>query len=147
MIEDNLKSMAELARENGVRPILASVLPAAVYLWKPEIHPIDKILTLNQWMKEYAAKEGIVYLDYYSSLVNDQHGMKAESVATVFIRTRQDIASWLLLWRMQLPSPNHSHQRNHRRLSPESNFYLWLLWLFRPNRWRSRGFIIDVHSA
>jgi acyl-CoA thioesterase I len=78
MIEDNLKSMAELARENGVRAILASVLPAAVYPWKQEIQPIDKILALNQWMKEYAGKEGILYLDYYSSLVNDQHGMKAE---------------------------------------------------------------------
>jgi acyl-CoA thioesterase-1 len=78
MIEDNLKSMAELARGNGVRPILASALPAAVYPWKPEIQPVDKILALNQWMKEYAGKEGIVYLDYYSSLVNDQHGMNAE---------------------------------------------------------------------
>jgi acyl-CoA thioesterase-1 len=78
MIEDNLKSMAELARENGVRPILASVLPAAAYPWKPEIQPIEKILALNQWMKEYAGKEGIVYLDYYSSLVNDQHGLRSE---------------------------------------------------------------------
>ena len=78
MIEDNLKSIVDLARGNGVRPILASVLPAAVYPWRPEIQPIDKILALNQWMKEYAGKEGIVYLDYYSSLVNNQHGLKAE---------------------------------------------------------------------
>ncbi len=78
MIEDNLKSMAELARGNRVRPILASVLPAAVYPWRPEIHPIEKILALNQWMKEYAATEGIGYLDYYSAMVNDQHGLKAE---------------------------------------------------------------------
>lgn len=78
MIEDNLKSMTELARGNGVRPILASVLPAALYPWKPEIQPIDKILELNRWMKEYAAREGIVYLDYYSAMVNDQHGLKAE---------------------------------------------------------------------
>ena len=78
MIEDNLKSMAELARENGVHPILASVLPAAVYPWRPEIRPIEKILALNQWMKEYAATEGIGYLDYYAAMVNDHHGLKAE---------------------------------------------------------------------
>ena len=77
-IEDNLKSMAELARKNGVRPILASVLPAAVYSWRPEIRPIEKILGLNQWMKEYAATEGIGYLDYYSAMVTDQHGLKPE---------------------------------------------------------------------
>jgi acyl-CoA thioesterase I len=75
-IEDNLKSMVDLARKNGVRPILASVLPAAVYPWRPEIRPIDKILALNQWMNEYAATEGIGYLDYYSALVNDQHALK-----------------------------------------------------------------------
>ena len=78
MIEDNLKSMVDLARENGVRPILASVLPAAVYPWRPEIQPIEKILALNQWMKEYAATEGLGYLDYYSAMVNDQHGLKPE---------------------------------------------------------------------
>jgi acyl-CoA thioesterase-1 len=77
-IEDNLKSMVDLARKNGVRPILASVLPAAVYPWRPEIRPIEKILPLNQWMKECAATEGIGYLDYYSAMVNDQHGLKAE---------------------------------------------------------------------
>lgn len=77
-IEDNLKSMADLARKNGVRPILASVLPAAAYPWRPEIRPIKKILALNQWMREYAATEGIGYLDYYSEMVNDQHGLKAE---------------------------------------------------------------------
>jgi len=78
MIEDNLKSMAELARGNGVHPILASVLPAAVYPWRPEIRPIEKILGLNQWMKEYAAMEGIGFLDYYSSMVNDRYGLKPE---------------------------------------------------------------------
>ena len=77
-IEDNLKSMVDLARGNGVRPILASVLPAAVYPWRPEIRSIEKILGLNQWMKEYAATEGIGYLDYYSAMVNDQHGLKPE---------------------------------------------------------------------
>jgi len=77
-IEDNLKSMVDLARKNGVHPILASVLPAAVYPWRPEIRPIEKILGLNQWMKEYAATEGIGYLDYYSAMVNDQRGLTPE---------------------------------------------------------------------
>jgi lysophospholipase L1-like esterase len=77
-IEDNLKSMVDLARKNGVRPILASVLPAAVYPWRPEIRPIEKILALNQWMKEYSGKESIVYLDYYSPMVNERHGLKPE---------------------------------------------------------------------
>lgn len=77
-IEDNLKSMVELARKNGIRPILASLLPAASYPWRPEIRPIDKMLALNQWMKQYAVTESIGYVDYYSAMVNDQHGLKPE---------------------------------------------------------------------
>src|SRR5882762_3640558 len=75
-IEDNLKSMVDLASKNGVRPILASVLPAAAFPWRPEIRPIEKILALNQWIKEYAAREGIGFVDYYSAMVDDQHGLK-----------------------------------------------------------------------
>src|SRR6266481_3587162 len=77
-IEDNLKSMVDLASKNGVRPILASVLPAAAFPWRPEIRPIEKILALNQWIKEYAAREGIGFVDYYSAMVDDQHGLKPE---------------------------------------------------------------------
>ena len=36
------------------------------------------MLFRSQWMKEYAATEGIGYLDYYSAMVNEQHGLKAE---------------------------------------------------------------------
>ncbi len=77
-IEGNLMSMVELAEKNGIRPILASILPAAAYPWRPEIRPVEKILELNRWMKEYAAKEGLGYLDYYSALVNDKQGLKVE---------------------------------------------------------------------
>ncbi len=34
MIQDNLVSMVELARANGIRPVLASVLPAYDYPWR-----------------------------------------------------------------------------------------------------------------
>jgi lysophospholipase L1-like esterase len=57
---------------------LASVLPAAAFPWRPEIRPIEKILALNQWMKKYAATEGIGYVDYYSAMINDQQGLKTE---------------------------------------------------------------------
>jgi lysophospholipase L1-like esterase len=77
-IEDNLMSMVELAQKNGIRPILASVLPAAAYPWRPEIQPIEKIAVLNRWIKAYAAKEGIGYLDYYAAMVDEKHGIKAE---------------------------------------------------------------------
>nr|MBP6774873.1 acylhydrolase [Gemmatimonadaceae bacterium] len=39
MIEDNIASMAELARANGIRVVLCSVLPVYDYPWKPGLIP------------------------------------------------------------------------------------------------------------
>ena len=78
MIEDNLASMAELAKANGIRVIMCSVLPVYDYPWKPGLEPAEKIVTLNKWIKAYASKHKCDYLDYYSSVVDDRKGMKAE---------------------------------------------------------------------
>jgi lysophospholipase L1-like esterase len=78
-IEDNLISMAELARANGIRVVLASVLPVCDYI-KPQTprHPPEKIIALNAWMKNYAAKNGLIYLDYYSAMLDDNKMLKQE---------------------------------------------------------------------
>jgi len=78
MIEDNILSMAQLAKANGIMVVLCSVLPVFDYPWKPGIEPADKILALNQMLKRDAEKGGMIYVDFYSALVNEQKGMKAE---------------------------------------------------------------------
>jgi lysophospholipase L1-like esterase len=78
MIEDNIASMAELAKANGIKVILCSILPVYDYPWKPGLEPAEKIVTVNKWMKEYAAKNGCEYLDYFSAVVDDRKGMKTE---------------------------------------------------------------------
>ena len=77
MIEDNIASMAELAKAHGIRVVLASVLPAAKYSWAPKIQPIAKIISLNQWIRQYAEANGFIYLDYFSPMVDDAGGLKA----------------------------------------------------------------------
>jgi lysophospholipase L1-like esterase len=77
MIEDNFRSMADLARANNIRVVLASVLPAAGYPWKPSAgSPAEKIRALNDWLKSYAASLNITYLDYYSAMAGPDGGMK-----------------------------------------------------------------------
>lgn len=76
MIADNIRSMAEIAQANGIRVILASVLPAADYPWKPGRDPAPKIIALNAWMTQYAAANGIVYLDYHSAMSDGNGGMR-----------------------------------------------------------------------
>lgn len=78
MIEDNLASMADLAKSNGIKVIMCSILPVYDYPWKRGLKPYEKIIAVNAWMKVYAAKHGLIYLDMYSSLVDDRPGMKPE---------------------------------------------------------------------
>ena len=78
MIQDNLASMAELAKANGIRVVLASVLPVYHYPWRPGLEPAGKIVSLNAWMKDYAARNGAVYLDYHTAMADERHGLKAE---------------------------------------------------------------------
>jgi lysophospholipase L1-like esterase len=77
MIEDNFRSMVDLARANNIRVVLASVLPAAAYPWKPSAgNPAEKIRALNDWLKSYAASQNITYLDYYTAMAGPNGGMK-----------------------------------------------------------------------
>lgn len=78
MIMDNLSSMAELAKCNGIRVVLCSVLPAYDYPWKPGLEPNIKIPKLNAMIKLYCEKKGFVYLDYFSSMANEKNGMIAD---------------------------------------------------------------------
>lgn len=76
-IEDEFRSMVDLARANQIRVVLASVLPASGYPWKRSAgSPAEKIRALNDWLKSYAAQQGITYLDYYSAMVGPDGGMK-----------------------------------------------------------------------
>ena len=71
-------SMAQLARANNIRVILASVLPAADFPWRPGLHPAPKIRALNARLRAYARSHGLVYADYWSVLASSDGGMKAE---------------------------------------------------------------------
>ncbi|MDF1502756.1 SGNH/GDSL hydrolase family protein [Roseisolibacter sp. H3M3-2] len=78
MIEDNLASMAEIARANGIRVVLASVLPVFDYPWKRGLEPAPKIVALNAWVRDYAARHGHVYLDWHSAMADARQGLRAE---------------------------------------------------------------------
>ncbi len=78
MIEDNLYSMAQLAQANNIEVVLCSIVPVFDYPWKTGLEPAHKIIELNQRIKEYADTHGIVYADYFSEMVDERNGLKAE---------------------------------------------------------------------
>jgi lysophospholipase L1-like esterase len=71
----NIVSMAELAKQNNILPILCSILPVYDYQWRPGLEPAGKIIQLNAWMKEYAEKNGCIYVDYHSVLKDERNGL------------------------------------------------------------------------
>mgnify|MGYP000376967326 CR=1 FL=1 len=75
MIINNIKGMAEIAKANNIKVILSSILPAYKYPWSPEIEPADKIVALNNVIKEYALENDCIYLDYFSAMVDDRNGL------------------------------------------------------------------------
>jgi acyl-CoA thioesterase I len=98
MIEENLMAMTELAQKHGIKVILCSITPISDYTMVPvggpapfalpagslptkRIQSVQRppadILKLNAWMKDYAAKVGAVYADYFSAVV-DANGMFKE---------------------------------------------------------------------
>jgi len=78
MIADNIFSMAELAKSNNIEVLLCSVLPANNFPWRKEIKPAEKVIALNSLIKEFSEKHNIAYVDYYSAMVNDEKGLKAD---------------------------------------------------------------------
>jgi lysophospholipase L1-like esterase len=75
MITDNIFSMAELAKAHQIKVILCSVLPAYDFPWKQGSFPAEKIVTLNKMIKQYADANAILYLDYYSAMVDERKGL------------------------------------------------------------------------
>ena len=81
-IEANYASFAELARAHGIRVVYSSILPVHDYTEKSKDffaqRPMSRILELNTWLKDYCAKNKIVYLDYFSALVDDKGLLKKD---------------------------------------------------------------------
>jgi len=83
-IEGNFASFAELARSHGIRVVFSSILPVSNYTPRSQeffaSRPADRILALNRWLREYSDAQRLVYLDYFSAVVDDQ-GMLRRDLA------------------------------------------------------------------
>jgi lysophospholipase L1-like esterase len=85
-IEDNITMICELATGRGIKVVLSSILPTSNYHYDgvdprgPQTfrRPLEQIRTLNTWMQDYAAKNGHVYLDYWTATVDANGMLKTE---------------------------------------------------------------------
>jgi lysophospholipase L1-like esterase len=81
-IGNNFASMAELARAHGIAVVFASVTPVNDYTPRSQRffadRPMSQIIALNRWLRTYAEANGDIYLDYFSSMVDDKGLLKGD---------------------------------------------------------------------
>jgi lysophospholipase L1-like esterase len=78
-IESNLASMAELAAANKIKVVFSSVMPVCDTIRRQtDRRPNEKIVELNNWIKEYAATHKAGYIDYYGAMLDDKAALKQE---------------------------------------------------------------------
>ena len=79
MIIDNLCSMAEIAIKNNIDVALTTILPVYKYPGNDEVADPPKVISfINSALEEYCKKNSLIYIDYYTSMVDGKKGLKLE---------------------------------------------------------------------
>jgi lysophospholipase L1-like esterase len=75
--QDNIRAMADVAKLNGIKVVLGSILPADQFRWKPELKPAPRIAELNNWLRSFSKDGGHIYADYFSALAGPKGELPA----------------------------------------------------------------------
>ncbi|CEJ70314.1 GDSL-like Lipase/Acylhydrolase [Chryseobacterium oranimense G311] len=74
---NNIKAMADIAKSNGIKVIIASILPAAAFPWRKEITDApQKVDALNSKLKQYAQSNKLIFVDYNTAMRDAKGGMR-----------------------------------------------------------------------
>jgi lysophospholipase L1-like esterase len=85
VVGENFMAMVDIANANGIRVVLSSLTPVCDCFTKqtgprPQgkmARLQDRMIELNEWIRNFAARSGAMYLDYYSAL-SDGRDFKRE---------------------------------------------------------------------
>jgi lysophospholipase L1-like esterase len=76
--KNNIRAMVDLAKTNHIQVVLASILPAERFPWRPDIQPVEQIRQLNTWLRQFAGGHKLIYADYYSALTTTSGAFRPE---------------------------------------------------------------------
>lgn len=125
-IAENIFSMAELAAQHGIRPIIASLVPCDTIPWNANIVNTAKhVSNINKMLRHYAEENGITYVDYYTPLATPKGGLdpKYSNDGVHPTRAGYDIMEPIVLAAINSkPAPqrmNSKDRRGARRSRPD----------------------------
>ena len=74
-VVENIKAMCDIAKANGITPIISSIPPCREFVWRTEIKNAGQtIVDINNSLKDYAKANKIVYVDYHTALADEALG-------------------------------------------------------------------------
>lgn len=84
-IQNNIKMISDLAEKNGIKVILASILPVSDHhketnprFEMTKTRPPGVIAQMNGWLADFCKKRNFIYLNYFDAMVDDTGQLKAE---------------------------------------------------------------------
>jgi lysophospholipase L1-like esterase len=73
---DDFRAMLDMARGNGIKMVVGSIPPAADFPWRPGLEPAPKIKAMNAKLEAWCSSEGVVWVDYYTPMADENGAMK-----------------------------------------------------------------------
>ena len=71
----NIKAMCEIAKANGIKPVLCTATPADGIPWRPEVTAVvEQVKELNRRITEYAKAKKYPLVDYWTALADKGGG-------------------------------------------------------------------------
>ncbi len=101
---ENIISMAEIAKVNNIKVYICSTLPAIDFPWSPGLEPGPKVIKLNTILKNYCIKNNITYVDYFSSMADDEGGLKVPEYTAANDLVHPNLAGYKVMEKIILSS-------------------------------------------
>ena len=76
--QNAVRAMVDIAKANHIAVILGAIPPSVSFGWQPAVKPGPWVARLNQWLKEYAAEQHLVFADYHVALAGPAGELPAE---------------------------------------------------------------------
>ena len=101
---ENIISMAEIAVASNISVYICSTMPAIDFPWSPGLEPGPKVIRLNSILKNYCAKKGIPYVDYYSVMSDSKGGLKVPEFTSPDDLVHPNLAGYKVMEKIILSS-------------------------------------------
>ena len=76
-VVENIVAMCNIAKANGIVPIISSIPPCKRFPWREEVKNAGQtIVEINKNLKTYAEANGLIYVDYHTALTDENFGFQ-----------------------------------------------------------------------